>query len=500
VGNDMADDDPLGEAIMEISRPAACIARWLVAASVAILSLQACASDGESTPADSDGLSLGKSAIGADELRDLNVQPDTEKRRRLDAVLEAHPQDLPARFMRLQLEVKLGIDAAIISDSQAVLENPALRGRLRLWVLEWRADALVHAHRPAEAIAVADAALATDDADAEALFARGWARYHQDQAQTDGALADLDRALQLEPDEGVGHYRRAVVLQSRGELDRATQDFESAVRLVPEDFPARLGYGDLLMQTKDFNGALAQFDAAVRLMPGDPGAWVGRERAHLALKRFDDVLADARQALELGATDDDLANAHSYLGSALWKKSDFAGAAREFEFVHALSDDHRIARSLGLMQWFSGQTQQAIQTLRAQAAWPESNPYTLLWIYILQVQADPTAQGAASAELAALAPLHQPHVWGDTLVDLVLGRTSIEAALVEADSADTYQVKAGRRCEADYFAAERLLLRDQREGARGLLEEAYWVCPSTYTEASMVEWERRRLDADAAPR
>ncbi len=480
---------------MGASRIAASVAWLLVTTSALGLASQADAGDRRSDASDPSptSVSLGKSAIGDDEIRDLNSLPDAEKRRRLDTVLAAHPEDLPARFLRLQVEVKLGDEAAVLSDSQTVLENTAVSGRLRLWVLDWRADMLVHATRAAEAIAVADQALAIDDADPAALFARGWARYQQDQQQTDGALADLDRALQLDADEGVGHYRRAVVLQTRGLLDRAAQDYERAVQLAPDDVPTRLAYGGMLMQTKDFERALAQFDVAVGLRPRDPAGWVGREYAHVSLKRFDDVVVDARQAIELGATDNDLVNAHSFLATALSNKSDFAGAAREFQSVRALSDDHGIARSLGLMQWYSGELTKAIQTFREHADWPDSSPYTLLWLFITQMQADPSAEAAASAELLALAPVHQPHVWGDTLVDLMLGRGTIDAALVEADAADTYQLRAGRRCEADYYAAERLLLHGQRERASGLLEEAYWVCPSTYMEATAVERERRRL-------
>ena len=442
--------------------------------------------------------SLGKSAMSPDDVRDMNMLPDAEKRHRLDVVINAHSADLLARFLRLQLVAKLGDAEAVLADSEVVLANPSLERLPRQWALDWRADSLAHLRRNAEAIAVATQALEIDGADPEALFARGWARYLQDEAHTDDALADLDRALELEPDQGVGHYRRAVVLQARGTLDLAVQDFERAVQLAPDDVPARFGYGEILMQTNDFEHALAQFDAAVRLNPGDPSGWVGREHAHLSLKRYDDVVVDAREAIKVGAAGDDLANAHSLLATALWKKSDFAGAAREFQSAHALNDDHRIARSVGLMQWYSGQLPQAIQTFRQQVTWQDGSPYTRLWLFILQVQTDPSSEVAASAELAAQALPHQPRAWEDTLVDLMLGRTRIEAALVEADAADSYALRAGRRCEADFYAAERLLMHGQTEPANGLLEEAYWVCPSTYTEASQVEHERRRLAARSA--
>jgi len=478
--------------MMGSSRVAAWIAGLLVAASVAGCATQA----GDAIKVSDDRghvYSIGKSTIGRDELIELVAQPGAEKRRRLDAVLAAHPDDLAARYLRLTTEVDGEDEVAVLSDSQVLLADPNLSSRLRLRVLAWRAEALVYARRPDEAIPLADEALAIDAKDPEALFARGWARYHQDEIQSESALADLERALEIAPDQGIGYYRRAVVLQARGVLDRAAQDFESAVRLVPDDVPTRLAYGDLLIQTKDHERALAQFDAAVRLSPDSPAAWVGREQADFALKRFDDVISDARRAFELGAKDEDLANAHSFLASALWHKFDYAGAAREFQSALEFGDDHRIARSLALMQWFSGQLPQAIRTFREQSAWPDSGPYAPLWLFIARVQSDATAESAASAELVALAPSHQTHVWGDTVVDLMLGRTSIEAALVEADAADTNLLRAGRRCEADYYAAERLLLHGQRDRATGLLDEAYWVCPSTYTEASAVEWERRRL-------
>ena len=456
---------------------------------------------GQSTPAPgADDIVGTTNAATADVLRDLAAQPAAERRRRFDALVAEHPDDVVLRYYRLQAEDELADFAGMLEDSESILAHPDLRRRMRQLALGWRAEALIQARRFPEATAAANEALAIDGSDFGALFSRGWARYLADESLTDAALADFDRALELDPDEGIGYSRRAAIHRKQGHLDLAALDFERAVRLVPDDLPTRLHYGGMLIDKQDFEGALTQFDAAVRLKPGDPSPWVEREHAHLLLKRFDDVVADAHEAFKLGPADDDLANAHSFLASALWNKSDFAGAAREFQSVVALSDDHRIARSLGLMQWYSGQVPQAIKTFRDQAAWPDSNPYTLLWLFILQVQSNPAAETAASAELAARATPHQPHAWGDTLVELMLGRTRIDAAQAEADTADTWALRAGHRCEADYYAAKRLLLHGQVELASGLLEEAYWVCPSTYSEANAVELERRGLAARSTAR
>lgn len=96
---------------------------------------------------------------------------------------------------------------------------------------------------------------------------------------------------------------------------------------------------------------------------------------------------------------------------------------------------------------------------------------------------------------AAAAHAHQPHAWIDTLVDLILGKSTLEAALAEADAADSDNLRAGRRCEADYYAAEQLLMQGQDLPANRLLEEASRVCPSTYFEAHAIAAERRLLAA-----
>lgn len=447
-----------------------------------------------------DDVSLGKTSISAVELRDLQAQPADEQRRRLDIVLASHPDELAARFLRTQAEFTLGDVDAVIADSEAVLAMPSLNAHFRLRVLDWRAEALLQVKRRREALDVANQALDIEGSDAKALFTRGWTIYLIDNSQTEKALADLDRALQRDPDQGIGYFRRATVLQAQGKFDRATEDFERALQLAPDDAPTHAGYGALALQIKDFQRALAQFDAAARLTPRDPSIWTSRAEADVGLNRFEDATTDASHAIELGAMGEDLANAHAILGFAHQKQMDFAGAAREYQRALAANADSPVAARLTRMQWFSGQFAQAIEPLRKQASAPDADPYAALWLFIVRVHADPAAQAEATTELAGLTPAHQPRVWTDTLVDLIQGKSSLEAALAEADAAATGELRAGQRCEADYYAAERLLMRGQDVAATPLLEEAYWVCPSTYTEAQAVVAERRLLAARSPAR
>lgn len=492
---------------MGISRSAALVAGLLAAALLA-----GCASVAEGPirahdATDGSDFSLGKSEIPSDEWRDLDAQTAAEKRRRLDALVATHPDDLPARFYRLRMEYKAYATefksddaAAILADSETLLANPALSGRPRLWVLDWRAETLIHERRHVEAIAAADEALAIDRSDARALFSRGWARFLGDDKRADSALADLDRGLQLQPDEGVGYFRRGNIFRSQGKFDRAAQDFEQAIRFAPDDAPSHFNYALLSFDTKDFEHALAQFDAAAHLTPRDPAVWAWRGQADVWLKHYDDARADAERAIGLGAQGEDLRAARASLAAAFENQTDFVGAAREYRGALAIDEDLNLRRGLLRSLWYAGEFKQSMELFRRQAASPMTGDYTPLWLFIMRGRANPDDEEAAKAELAASAPAHPTHVWMDTLVALMLSKTTLESALAEADAAATGQLRAGRRCEADYYAAEQLLMHGQDEPANRLLEEAYWVCPSTYYEAKAVVGERRLQEAKSSRR
>ncbi len=478
-----------------------CVAAWLRVAILAAgcMCRMAIAQDSPPSPARVT-VSIGNVWMNAEELRDFSGQSPAERRQRLDVILAAHPEAFGAHYLRVEADQDLQDYLAMIEDSRAVLADASIDRRLRARVLIMRAEALIQLRRLPEAIAAAGESVDIDDSDARALFARGWALYVLDNSQTEKALADLDRALQLDPDQGIGYFRRASVLQAQGKLDRAAEDFERALALTPDDAPTHAGYGALALEMKDFQRALAQYDAALRLTPRDPVVWASRAEVDLALDRIEDAGTDAARAIELGAAGDDLVNAHALWGLALERQMDFDGAAREYERAVAINAASPAATLVPRMQWFSGDFARALKSMREQLASTDSDPYAALGLFIVQVRVEPAGEAAAAAELAARAPAHRPRVWTDTLVDLMLNRTTLDAALAEADAAPTGQLRAGMRCEADYYTAERLLIRGQEMAATPLLEEAYWVCPSTYVEARAVVAERRLLAARSQSR
>jgi tetratricopeptide (TPR) repeat protein len=104
-------------------------------------------------------------------------------------------------------------------------------------------------------------------AEATRLSLEGWRAFERGEAAA--ALAPLDRAVHLRPDDGVHRYRRGRVLAARGDGARARADFERALQarpLPPPPFVAGSYYelGTIFEASSDRARARAMFDAASR--------------------------------------------------------------------------------------------------------------------------------------------------------------------------------------------------------------------------------------------
>jgi len=86
----------------------------------------------------------------------------------------------------------------------------------------------------------------------------------------DDALARLDRAVALRPDEGVHRYRRGRILAAREDRARAQADYERALQarpLPPPPFVAASYYelGALFEAASDRARAIAMYEHASRV-------------------------------------------------------------------------------------------------------------------------------------------------------------------------------------------------------------------------------------------
>lgn len=115
----------------------------------------------------------------------------------------------------------------------------------------------------------------------------------------DLAMADLDRAIALDPAMGAAYYDRALLQFKKGDLDRAIADYTQTIKLLPTFPPAYRERGSALIAKRAFSQAIADFDAAIKLKADYADAFDERGYAYRMLKDYDRAIADYTRALEI---------------------------------------------------------------------------------------------------------------------------------------------------------------------------------------------------------
>lgn len=153
------------------------------------------------------------------------------------------------------------------------------------------------AARPAEAVQSYDLAIILNPGNAAAYLNRGASRAAMGHPVS--ALADCDEAIAIGGSEQFlagAHYIRSSIRRSCGNVDGALADLNKSVELDSSNWAALHERGLLLAEAGDKTGAIADFTEAIRLNPNaESYAARGYELDHIddgeALKDYDQALA-----------------------------------------------------------------------------------------------------------------------------------------------------------------------------------------------------------------
>ncbi|MET7699189.1 tetratricopeptide repeat protein [Streptomyces sp. NPDC005485] len=113
------------------------------------------------------------------------------------------------------------------------------------------------------------------------------------------ALAEFDRAVELNAELVVAHIGRAVTRAGLDAYEEAIADLDRAVELDPDRALAYSTRGEYHRIQQRYDKAIRDLDEAIRLDPTDNFAWASRGASRSARGEFDAALADLDRALEL---------------------------------------------------------------------------------------------------------------------------------------------------------------------------------------------------------
>lgn len=98
-----------------------------------------------------------------------------------------------------------------------------------------------------------------------AYINRALARYHQNNLR--GAMSDYDLALDVDPNNFIGHYNRGLLRAQVGDDNRAIEDFDFVLKVEPDNMMATFNRGLLRDRTGDYSGAIDDYTAVLDEYP-----------------------------------------------------------------------------------------------------------------------------------------------------------------------------------------------------------------------------------------
>jgi Tfp pilus assembly protein PilF len=130
---------------------------------------------------------------------------------------------------------------------------------------------------------------------------RGYA--HNENGEYDQAIADFNRAIELNPQFAYAYANRGFAYRHKGDLNQAIADYNRAIEVNSKYASAYSNRGYAYSQKGDFARAIADYGRAIELEPDRGRAYCLRAKAYLQDGKTDQAFADISKALQIDAND-----------------------------------------------------------------------------------------------------------------------------------------------------------------------------------------------------
>ena len=191
---------------------------------------------------------------------------------------------------------------------------------------------------------------------------RGHAYYNK--KDYDGAIADYNEAIRLDPSQVltyhvVAYVNRARIYSDKKDYDRAIADYGEAIKLDPKLVTAFNLRGLAYLNKRDLDSALADFNEAIKLNPNFTAAYNNRGLVHARRNDFDLAFAEYSEAI---MRDPNAAFAYNNRGLVYARRYDYANAIADYG--QAIKNNHpnlaQVYSNRGLAHKALGLTEEAI--------------------------------------------------------------------------------------------------------------------------------------------
>ncbi len=190
--------------------------------------------------------------------------------------------------------------------------------------------------------------------------------------EVDEAIAQFQKALEIQPDNTLAHRNLAIALLRKGQLDEAITHFKKAVELQPNSAINYYNFGYALVQKGQIDEAIALYQKALELQPDYPEAHYNLALALRQQGRMDEAVVQFQKAMELQLNN---VEAENELGLGLFQMGRVDEAITQFKRAVELRPDSAAYHyNLGSALVQKGQSHEAIACFQKALELQPNNP------------------------------------------------------------------------------------------------------------------------------
>jgi len=146
--------------------------------------------------------------------------------------------------------------------------------------------------------------------------------------QWDPALADLTRAIELDPKTAWRYGLRSEASRAKGDLDGALQDLTRALELDPSEVLGYAQRASIHFQREEYDLALGDYSKILELDPDNLTALRNRAAAHFRRGDFEDAVRDYSEAIDRAP---DNVTAYGFRAYTYERSGQLAAAIADYE-------------------------------------------------------------------------------------------------------------------------------------------------------------------------
>jgi tetratricopeptide (TPR) repeat protein len=151
---------------------------------------------------------------------------------------------------------------------------------------------------------------------------------YQNRNMLDEAIAEFEKAVEIDPGSVVARGSLAVIYESQGKITKAIEEYKEIVKLQPDSAPAHTGLGLLYQQADMIDEAIAEMVTAIQLAPGSAAARINLGIIYQKKGMIDEAIEQFRELVEMQPGSPMI---RGMLGDLYREKGDLSQAEAEFE-------------------------------------------------------------------------------------------------------------------------------------------------------------------------